>query len=59
MYQDLLFTEQTLQNGEVEVEYLKHINNIISNISIMSKRQIYVELLDLKDLITRYSDIEK
>lgn len=54
----MLYSEQTLQNGEVEVTYLKHLNHIISNFSSMSKHQILNELVDLKDFVERYSDME-
>lgn len=52
----VLYTEQTLLPEEVEVVTLSHLNTIIQNFDSMSKAQIYNNLLDLKDIVGRYTN---
>jgi len=54
----MLYTEQKLVIEGEEFLVLKHINNIIQNIEAVSKKQIKNELLNLYDIISRYSICE-
>lgn len=50
-----LYIDQKLEVSEIELLTKKYLSKILSNYSIMSKRQIFNELINLNDLITRYS----
>lgn len=56
MIPKLLYSEQTLIREEEEMLFLNHLKGLISNFDSLSKSQIKNNLLDLKDLVERYSN---
>ena len=51
----MLYDEQRLVIEGEEFLFLKHLNNIIQNIDAVSKIKIKNELLNLRDIVMRYS----
>lgn len=51
----MLYTEQKLVSEEVDMLYIKHLEKIIKDFDSLERKQIKQSLIDLYDLVTRYS----